>query len=315
MYQTTQRHEGDKQMDNRPIGVFDSGMGGLTVHAEIARALPNESLIYFGDGKNVPYGPKSHEEITALVDQAVAQLIGRQAKMIVIACNAATGAAIEYLRAKYKVPIIGMEPAVKPAAEATRSGVIGVLATAAALNGDLYRATAARFRDKVKIVEAVGEGFVELVENDMEDSAEAFETVRRVVEPMLEAGADHIVLGCTHYPFLSHQIERVIDEWGCRTAENDRDTAKNGVENLPKDSRKVQVIDSGAAIARRVEALLTENGLHAPNKPWPKYLFITAADKAYQRRLKKKSHRKTTDLLDFIQSMFNLILSNPPAIK
>ncbi len=277
-------------MDNRPIGIFDSGMGGLTVRAEIARALPNESLIYFGDGKNVPYGPKSHEEITALVDKAVEQLIDNQAKMIVVACNAATGAAIDHLRAKYDVPIIGMEPAVKPAAEATQSGVVGVLATAAALKGELYKATAARFRDRVKIIEAVGEGFVELVENDLEGSPEAFETVRKVVEPMLEAGADHIVLGCTHYPFLAPQIDRVIGAMPHKTTIKD-------TENRPKiermtGNRNVKIVDSGAAIARRVDQLLTENDLHAYPTQSPEHQFFTAADEAYRQRLIRKSRHK-----------------------
>jgi glutamate racemase len=249
-------------------------MGGLSVRAEIARTLPNESLVYFGDGKNVPYGPRSHEEITALVDDAVSQLIDNQAKMVVVACNAATGAAIDFLRAKYDVPIIGMEPAVKPAAQSTESGVVGVLATAAALKGELYRATAARFRDQINIIEAVGEGFVEVVERDREDTSEAFETVKRVVEPMIEAGADRIVLGCTHYPFLVPQIKRVIDEW----------RAKNG-------AKKVEIVDSGAAIARRVGQLLTEHNLHADTAQKPEYQFFTAADEAYRQRLIEKSKK------------------------
>lgn len=252
-------------MNDRPIGVFDSGMGGLTVRAELARHLPNESLIYFGDGKNVPYGPRPKEEITAFVDQATGVLVNKGIKLLVVACNAATGAAIDFLRGKYDIPIIGMEPAVKPAAMGSKTGVIGVLATAAAFKGELYRGTAAKYSGQVRIIETVGEGFVELVENDLEDTAQAFETVNRVVAPMLDAGADHIVLGCTHYPFLAGQIRRAIG------------------------SRDVKVIDSARAIARRTEYILSENGLQAAPEHKPDHAFFTFADDAYLRRLVKKS--------------------------
>lgn len=258
-------------MNDRPIGIFDSGMGGLSVRAEIARHLPEESLIYFGDGKNVPYGPRSKEEITAFVDEAIAQLLDRDVKMLVVACNAATGAAIEHLRAKYDIPIIGMEPAVKPATLSTESGVIGVLATAAAFRGELYKATAARYRDKVRIIETVGEGFVELVENDLEDTPEAFETVRRTVEPMLEAGVDRIVLGCTHYPFLVPTIKRVIGE------------------HSERNGRNVQIVDSAPAIARRVEELMVQNDIRATSGHIPSHEFMSFADDDYHEHLICKS--------------------------
>ncbi len=251
--------------NDNPIGVFDSGMGGLTVRAELARRLPGESLIYFGDGKNVPYGPRTKDEITGFVDQAVGLLIAKGVKMIVIACNAATGAAIDFLRNKYDIPIIGMEPAVKPAALASKSGVIGVLATAAAFKGDLYKATATKYRGKVRIIETIGEGFVELVENDLENTPEALETVRRAVEPMIEAGADQIVLGCTHYPYLVEQIRHIIG------------------------GRDIQIVDSAGAIARRVDQLLTEKDLHASPEHEPKHGFFTFGNEAYLKHLVDKS--------------------------
>jgi glutamate racemase len=251
-------------------------MGGLTVRAAIARALPRESLVYFGDGANVPYGPRPREEIVGFVDEAVRRLIETSGiKMLVVACNAATGAAIDHLRAKYeKLPIIGMEPAVKPAAQSTLTGTIGVLATAAAFRGPLYRATAARHRDNSQILETVGEGFVELVENDREETPEAFETVRRLLEPMLEAGADRIVLGCTHYPFLAPQIDRVIDEHA----------AKN-------HSTKAQIVDSAPAIARRAEQLLAENDLQASPDNTPRHRFLSFADENYLKHLARKSDK------------------------
>lgn len=254
-------------MDNRPIGVFDSGLGGLSVWRELRKGLPCESLIYFGDGKNCPYGPKPYTEVVEYVDQAVQFLISKNVKMLVVACNAATTAAIEYLRANYSFPIIGMEPAVKPAAMATQSGVIGILATAATLNGGMYRQTAAKYTDKVKIISAVGEGFVELVERDAERTDEARETVARVIGPMLEAGADQIVLGCTHYPFLSDVMMGIIGD------------------------RKVALIDPAPAVERRVRQLLAENNLAAEPTNEPFFEFYTAADDSYLEKLIEKSSK------------------------
>lgn len=200
-------------MTNAPIGVYDSGMGGLTVWREVRRALPEESLVFLGDGKNCPYGSRSREEIQQLADAAVARLVKDEGcKMVVVACNTATAAAIDFLRAKYApVPFVGMEPAVKPACLATQSGVVGVLATERSLDGDLFRRTAARYGVGIKVVTAPGRGFVELVERDREDSPEAEACVRAAVTDMLLRGADQIVLGCTHYPFLLPVLRRVLD--------------------------------------------------------------------------------------------------------
>jgi glutamate racemase len=271
-------------MDNRPIAIFDSGMGGLTVRAAVARALPCESLVYFGDGARVPYGSRPREEIIGFVDEAVERLIAEyDVKMVVVACNAATGAAIDHLREKYReLPIIGMEPAVKPAARSTETGVVGVLATVAALRGELYRATAARYGEQVRIIEAVGEGFVELVEADREETPEAFETVRRVVRPMLTAGADRIVLGCTHYPFLAGQIRRVIDEFSAETG-----------------SPRARIVDSASAIARRAEQLLGENNLQAEPDNTPRYHFMTFSARDYIEHLKRKSVAANSILVNF----------------
>ena len=199
-------------MNNAPIGVFDSGLGGLTVWRELYRKLPHESLIYYGDGKNCPYGDKNREEVTAYVDLAVRRLIDRGVKLIVVACNAATAMAIDHLRRNYALPLVGLEPAVKPAAMASRSGVIGILATAATLNGRLFRETSQRYADRVKILTQVGEGFVELVESNREQTPEALARVDKLLRPMLDAGADQIVLGCTHYPVLEDAVRRFMGE-------------------------------------------------------------------------------------------------------
>lgn len=252
--------------DDRPIGVYDSGMGGLTVWRALRAALPGESLLYLGDGKNCPYGTRPREEIRRLADAAVAELVARRCKLVVVACNTATAAAIGYLREKYApMPLVGMEPAVKPACLATRSGVVGVLATERSLDGELFRRTAARYAEGVEVIAAAGEGFVELVERDAEDTPEAEECVRRVVEPMLRRGADQLVLGCTHYPFLLPAIERA--------------TAGRGVS----------IVDPSPAVARRTAQLLDRYGLRAAADHEPYYGFLTFADEEYRRRIESKA--------------------------
>lgn len=229
-------------------------------------ALPHESIIYLGDGKNCPYGVRSAGEIRGYADAAVRRLLDEGCKLIVVACNTATAVAVSCLREKYAdTPFVGLEPAVKPACLNTRSGVVGVLATARSLEGELFLRTSSVYADRVRILTAVGEGFVEAVENDAEESPETEQLVRRVLEPLLDAGADYIVLGCTHYPFLRGQMERVIG------------------------SRDVSVLDSGAAVARRTGMLLCQHGLQAEASHVARYGFITFADDDYRRRLEHKA--------------------------
>lgn len=253
-------------MDNHPIGIYDSGFGGLTVWREVRRALPGESLVYLGDGKNCPYGSRPREEIRRLADEAVAALVAEGCKIVVVACNTATAAAIDFLRAKYApLPIVGMEPAVKPACLNTRSGVVGVLATERSLDGDLFRRTAARYGAGIEVVTAPGRGFVELVEADLEQTPEAERAVRAATEEMLRRGADQIVLGCTHYPFLKPVLERVVA------------------------GRDVAIVDPSPAVARRVVQLLERDGLRAGPEHRPRYLFRTFADEEYRARLEHKA--------------------------
>lgn len=256
----------DMDSNNAPIGVYDSGLGGLTVWREVRRALPRESLVYLGDGKNCPYGSRPREEVQRLADRAVAYLVAQGCKMVVVACNTATAAAIDFLREKYApMPIVGMEPAVKPACLATRSGVVGVLATERSLDGELFRRTAARYGDGVELITAPGRGFVELVENDREATPEAEAAIRAAVAEMLAHGADQIVLGCTHYPFLLPVLERVLAGHGAT------------------------VVDPSPAVARRVVQLLDSHGLHADPCHRAEYTFRTFADEVYRRRLEKKA--------------------------
>ena len=253
-------------MNDAPIGVYDSGLGGLTVWREIRRALPRESLLYLADGKNCPYGGRPRAEIRRLADRAVGELAERGCKMVVVACNTATAAAIGYLRRAYdSIPIVGMEPAVKPACLNTRTGVVGVLATERSLDGELFRRTSARYGNGVRIIPAPGAGFVELVENDLETTPAAEACVRAVVEPLLAAGADQLVLGCTHYPFLEPVISRIVG------------------------SGKVAIVDPSPAVARRVATLLVRNGLEASESHRAEYEFLTFGDEAYRLRLVRKA--------------------------
>lgn len=255
-------------MNNNPIGVYDSGFGGLSVWRELHRALPRESLIYLGDGKNCPYGTKSEEQIRELAERAVGDLVERGCKMVVVACNTATAAAIEYLRERFShIPIVGLEPAVKPACAMTRSKVVGVMATERSLVGRKFLSTLERYGQGVEVLKVVGEGFVEAVEADAEQEPRTEELVRRAVEPMIERGADVIVLGCTHYPFLGDVIRRVVGD------------------------REVAVIDSGEAVEKRVESLLDKFDLRCAEDNSPKLEFLSYADEEYRARLERKALR------------------------
>lgn len=254
-----------------PIGIFDSGMGGLSVWRELRRELPCESVVYLADGKNCPYGGRPAQEIAALTRAAVEELLARGVKLIIVACNTATAMAIDMLRKDYDVPFVGMEPAVKPAALSSRSGVIGILATQAALAGELFRATSARYSSEVEILSAVGEGFVEIVEQGGEESPEAERLVRGVLEPMIEAGADRIVLGCTHYPFLEGAMRRVIG------------------------TREVELVDPAPAVVRRAEWLLEQSNLRAEEGHKAELSFVTFGDEKYLARLKAKAENVDTN--------------------
>jgi glutamate racemase len=249
-------------MDNRAIGVYDSGFGGLSVWRELRKMLPEESLIYLGDGKNCPYGGRSREEITSFAVEAVEALVAEGAKMIVVGCNTATTAAVAYLRERWSdMPIVGLEPAVKPACLTSRTRRIAVLATEHSLKSDMFLATTARYASDVEVIKVVGKGFVELVEQGLERSVEAEIAVRRVVEPLLDEGIDKIVLGCTHYPFLRPLIEQVIGE------------------------KDIEVIDSGEAVARRVKWLMERYDIAADGTKHPEYRFLSFADEEYRQRL------------------------------
>ncbi len=194
------------------IGVFDSGAGGLSVVAAIRASLPGQEIVYFADTAFVPYGSRSDGEILDRTRLCCARLLEHDVRALVIACNTATANAIDAVRAWAPVPVVGVEPGLKPGAAATRSGVVGVLATAATLASRRYAELLRRTHAEapaVRFVEHAAQGWVELVESGEIDTPAAHETIRASVTPLLQEGADTLVLGCTHYPFLRRAIEAV----------------------------------------------------------------------------------------------------------
>jgi glutamate racemase len=221
---------------NQAIGVMDSGVGGISVLKHIHALLPHESLIYLADSKYAPYGNKSVEEITARCMVLCDDLLQKNVKAIVVACNTATAAAIDILRDTFDIPIIGMEPAVKPAAEASKNGVIGVLATVGTLKSAQFAALLEAYGRDVKVVTQACVGLVECIERGELDAPETKALIRQYAAPLLAEGADTIVLGCTHYPFVKHVIQEVVGD-------------------------KITLIDTGAAVAKQLKRQLEEKSL------------------------------------------------------
>lgn len=233
--------------NNKPIGVFDSGIGGTSIWKEIHNLLPNEKTIYLADSKNAPYGEKTREEIIRLSMKNTDFLLDMNCKLIVVACNTATTNAIWELRAKYDVPFIGIEPAIKPAAINSKTQIIGILATKGTLNSELFHKTTEMFQH-IKIIEQIGYGLVELIENGQIDSAEMNQLLHSYLQPMIEANIDFLVLGCSHYPYLIPQIRTILPD-------------------------HIQIIDSGLAVARQTQNLLSQIGFNSDNNNQP--IFYT----------------------------------------
>lgn len=200
-------------MINARIGIFDSGVGGLTVAREIRKLLPKEGLLYVADNGRAPYGPQSQENILAYSREITRFLLDRGAQLIVVACNTATSAAIKQLRKEFPaIPFVGMEPAVKPAAANSQNNKIGVMATELTLKGDRYQQLVERYAPGMEMYTNPCKGLVPLIENGNWESAEIQEKLEEVLTPMLDAGIDTLVLGCTHYPFLSQRIATICGD-------------------------------------------------------------------------------------------------------
>ena len=243
-----------------PIGVFDSGVGGLSVLRDIRAALPHEDLIYVADSGHVPYGNKTPDYIRERSRTLTQFLIERGAKAIVIACNTATAAAAAMLRSTFDLPIVGMEPAVKPAVAATRTGVIGVLATVGMLQSARYAALLERFVQGVDVVTVPCPGLADQVELGDLDGPVTRDMIQRFTAPLLARNADTIVLGCTHYPFLRPLIADVVGP-------------------------DVALIDTGAAVARRLQQVLAEHDLLNQATTSARETFWTSGDAALAERV------------------------------
>ncbi|WP_041327338.1 glutamate racemase [Robiginitalea biformata] len=219
-----------------PVGVFDSGVGGLTIWHELVRLLPAEHTIYLADSANAPYGGQSPGAILELARKNTRWLLERGCKLIVVACNTATTNAIDRLRAEFPVPFIGIEPAIKPAALNSRSGKIGVLATRGTLSSSLFASTSRNFGSGIEIVEQEGVDLVERIESAGPDDPELRDILERLLKPMLLQGIDYLVLGCTHYPLLKPTLEHLLPEG-------------------------VRILDCGLPVARQSRAILEREGL------------------------------------------------------
>ncbi|NAS13925.1 glutamate racemase [Poritiphilus flavus] len=246
-------------MDKRPIGIFDSGVGGTSIWKEIHRLLPGESSVYLADSKNAPYGEKSRQEIIDLSRKNTKLLIERGCKLIVVACNTATTTAISQLRAEYELPFIGIEPAIKPAALQSATGTVGVLATKGTLSSQLFNTTSQNHAHHIEIVEQEGKGLVRLIEAGRVNSEETRQLLQKFLQPMLDANMDHLVLGCTHYPYLIPELR----------------------ELLPDD---IKIIDCGEAVARQTKKVLEKKGLSNTSEERPIHQFYSNSDVAVLSR-------------------------------
>src|SRR6266545_2402998 len=237
-----------------PIGIFDSGVGGLSVLRAIRAQMPEESVIYFGDQGHIPYGSRPMEQIRNFSKAITKFLLEQNAKIIVVACNTASAAALKYLRERFpNVSFVGMEPAVKPAAEHTQTGKVGVLATPATFQGALYASVVERFANGVQVLQNTCSGLVQQIEQGNLDGKETRQILEDALLPMLEKNIDTVVLGCTHYPFVIPLIQKIVGE-------------------------NVRVIDPAPAVAKQTGRLLEERGTRNQSGSRGDVKFYTSGD-------------------------------------
>lgn len=248
----------------QPIGLFDSGVGGLSILKEIHTLLPAEDMLYFADQAHVPYGSRSLEDVRMFSEEITRFLLAHGAKIIVLACNTASAASLHYLRAVFPdVRFIGMEPAIKPAAQRTKSGIVGVLATPATFQGELFASVVDRFADGVQVLQSTLPGLVERVEQGDFDSPQVEQILNKGLEPLIEQGADTLVLGCTHFPFVLPMIEALSGE-------------------------RIKVIDPSPAIARRTQQVLEAEQARSSFEETGKIRYLTSGKLApFERTLEQ----------------------------
>tara|TARA_R110002020_G_scaffold262126_2_gene476504 strand:+ start:67265 stop:68053 length:789 start_codon:yes stop_codon:yes gene_type:complete len=262
-------------MNNNPIGVFDSGVGGTSIWKEIITLLPNENTIYLADVKNAPYGEKSAEEIQKLSIKNTELLISLGCKIIVVACNTATTNAINLLRETYDIPFIGIEPAIKPAALLSSNKAIGILATKGTLSSSLFAKTSGMYANGIDVAEVKGTGLVELIEAGKLHTDEMRELLAHYLEPMLAKNIDYLVLGCSHYPYLLPILKELLPE-------------------------HVTIIDSGEAVARQTHKILINNELLASARDnTAHFLYSNLETKVLTQLIEDVDANKEISYLDF----------------
>ncbi|SNR67609.1 glutamate racemase [Lutibacter agarilyticus] len=261
--------------NQQAIGLFDSGIGGTSIWKEVVKILPNEHTIYLADSKNAPYGQKTSDQIIELSVKNTELLISKGCKLIIVACNTATTNAIDYLRSHYNIPFIGIEPAIKPAALFSKTEAIGILATKGTLTSKLFEKTANEYTKNITTIEQDGEGLVELIEDGKLNSPETQQLLTNYLSPMLQFNIDHLVLGCTHYPYLIPQIKEIVGPL-------------------------VHIIDSGEAAARQTKAVLEKHHLLNDVLNEPTHQFYTNTKKlVLENMLKSAKANVLVNELDF----------------
>ena len=266
-------HQNMKQ--DKAIGIFDSGIGGTSIWKEIADLLPHEDTIYLADSKYAPYGKRSKEEIIQLSIKNTEKLLSLDCKIIVVACNTATTNAIKILRSTYDVPFIGIEPAIKPAALNTKTKKVGVLATKGTLSSELFAKTSDLYTQNIEVIEIIGTGLVELIEEDKIYSKEMHDLLSTYVDPLIEQNIDYLVLGCSHYPYLIPILQKMLPD-------------------------NVAIIDSGEAVAKQTKNILTQMKLLNPKSTSGTHLFHTNKNiKVLKSILKKQSEDLIVQELNF----------------
>ena len=281
-------------MNNAPIGIFDSGIGGITIFKSIQKLLPKENIIYFSDNLNSPYGNKNKKEIQILSLKNSEWLLNKGCKIIVVACNTATTNCISMLRKSFKTPFIGVEPAIKPAATNTRTGNIGVLATKGTLNSNLFEITSNDYCSKINIIEKNGDGLVDMIENGILNGTEIEKLLLKFLSPMIKSNIDHLVLGCTHYPLINDSIEKI----------------------LPNN---VKILESGEAVAKQTKKIIIDKNLVGNNKNPTYNFYCNGGDNSLKKILapdvtkdflphKTKIFLKLVSLINFFISSVELII-------
>jgi glutamate racemase len=248
--------------DNAPIGIFDSGVGGLSVLREIRAQIPSESILYLADQAHVPYGERKVEQVREFSEEITRFLLSQGAKLIIVACNTASAAALHHLRQAFPgISFVGMEPALKPAAETTRTGVVGILATPATFQGALYTSVVERFGSGVTILQDTCPGLVRQIEKGELDTPATREIIKKALTPMMEQGIDTVVMGCTHYPFVIPVVNQIV-------------------------GLGVRVIDPAPAVARQAMRLLNSLGLkNSSSRPGQLRFFTSGDEVQFSRQL------------------------------